>query len=983
MLGPELSQRVQFLDDELGGPFTNNVPLGNLTFEITPVFEIKEMSDVSKQDDPLQDMPKERGKHDAVLQLHFRGKGVHGDLRMKVEDYLTGWTLALQKPGSIKEPITTVEDAKRVGRGYDVENGNSYLKPMLAPTGIYATPKSRQPSVWLDVDEDEFAPGSVGSTRNFPAVFVAIDKPKIEWGRQSDRFHEYFLSDGKILNGILILRALVSGGEEVGGTPEGEVFWRTFVSKTFLPSILRPRTVSEGVMPPDGFSWLPMSLEQDVPKEYRYWEMRGEKAKNARDELVATKMFTEDTVAMVNGEIRLVKEKRLVCADGAEEDIDLSKSLRTVDYTLSRQVFRGPLQVRAGFTRAFWWLTFDRPGEKGVHAWKLQTDPVSGEKEITALVPKPSQTDGKELLDLSGDIKPGSTFNATKDTPSNITIIGKGKVELLDEQPVFLKVNFHGGPIKGVRILEAEGDAAGIWRFMQPSDPGEPLDKMEEEEIENSIVPKSDGIQVWNPDKKSPDLDRKMLQPLAIFAPMKPAEGFFKPEDLIDKWAKPAVIKAGLAVEPKYNGYRAIVEMKDGRSLIFFEDSKEDRSKILPNVVKEMTALEKKIGPFIFDSELLDYDEDGNPLPRRTLARFTGNEKQDDSRVKLNVFGTLYLNGKNTTAVPYETLRDQLESTFQKIGKQGHFVLAPNKIVSSEEGLATAIDWATKQSGSEGAMLKMLESTYTLGRVTDSWVKLKAVRHLNAIVWQRELKKPGPSQKSPSQTYVYEAAVGPIPEKDVDSYVDARKIGSKWYTLIGRTFASNVKVEPGDVIEVEFTELLVDDSEDNKKRVHWFTPMVVGPSDARTATFEEAVSLAFEHEQRKFVDKIFEKQLPIFKSDEKEEEKLVYGIVLEPETVDAQNDVYSEDEVKSAAHRFMEEFRHLGIMHKVRLDGRLKILETYIAPQELTIGGTHVKKGTWLLAVRVLDNNLWKAVKEGRLTGFSIGGSAVRKPTSA
>jgi hypothetical protein len=42
----------------------------------------------------------------------------------------------------------------------------------------------------------------------------------------------------------------------------------------------------------------------------------------------------------------------------------------------------------------------------------------------------------------------------------------------------------------------------------------------------------------------------------------------------------------------------------------------------------------------------------------------------------------------------------------------------------------------------------------------------------------------------------------------------------------------------------------------------------------------------------------------------------VLGIVLEPERVDAQQDIYSAAEVREAAHRFMEEYRNLGLMHR-------------------------------------------------------------------
>jgi hypothetical protein len=122
---------------------------------------------------------------------------------------------------------------------------------------------------------------------------------------------------------------------------------------------------------------------------------------------------------------------------------------------------------------------------------------------------------------------------------------------------------------------------------------------------------------------------------------------------------------------------------------------------------------------------------------------------------------------------------------------------------------------------------------------------------------------------------------------------------------------------------------------------------------------------------------VLNKRIPLLKTDE---ERYVLGIVLEPETIDAQNDIYSAAEVREAAHRFMQEYQNVGLMHQDLVNGRVKILESYLAPTSFELDGTQVRKGTWLLAVRVLDDELWGQIKAGELTGFSIGGSAVRKP---
>ena len=127
----------------------------------------------------------------------------------------------------------------------------------------------------------------------------------------------------------------------------------------------------------------------------------------------------------------------------------------------------------------------------------------------------------------------------------------------------------------------------------------------------------------------------------------------------------------------------------------------------------------------------------------------------------------------------------------------------------------------------------------------------------------------------------------------------------------------------------------------------------------------------------------FDKTTALVKGLDPNDERFVLGIVLEPEVVDAQGDIYSAQEICTAAHRFMEEFGGMGLMHRLRVNDQVKVLENYLAPTDFTLGEISVRKGTWLLAVRVLSDELWERVKSGDLTGFSIGGSARRVPEPA
>lgn len=124
----------------------------------------------------------------------------------------------------------------------------------------------------------------------------------------------------------------------------------------------------------------------------------------------------------------------------------------------------------------------------------------------------------------------------------------------------------------------------------------------------------------------------------------------------------------------------------------------------------------------------------------------------------------------------------------------------------------------------------------------------------------------------------------------------------------------------------------------------------------------------------------FEFYMPIYKAQEDGEQRIAYGPVLIPmddDEGDGQGHTYDEQAVEDACHYWMESWQQLGEMHDTPLeDKQFSILECYIAPVEFELNGNTVRKGTWLLMIRVLDDDLWQKIKDGELNGFSIGGVA-------
>lgn len=108
-----------------------------------------------------------------------------------------------------------------------------------------------------------------------------------------------------------------------------------------------------------------------------------------------------------------------------------------------------------------------------------------------------------------------------------------------------------------------------------------------------------------------------------------------------------------------------------------------------------------------------------------------------------------------------------------------------------------------------------------------------------------------------------------------------------------------------------------------------------------------------------------------------DDKQIIYGVVLEPDTIDAHNDIMSAEEIEKSCHFYMLNSQTIGLSHK-KTFSEARILESYIAPVSFKLGKGNVKKGSWVMAVKILDNEKWKKIKRGDFTGFSIGAMGKR-----
>ena len=117
-------------------------------------------------------------------------------------------------------------------------------------------------------------------------------------------------------------------------------------------------------------------------------------------------------------------------------------------------------------------------------------------------------------------------------------------------------------------------------------------------------------------------------------------------------------------------------------------------------------------------------------------------------------------------------------------------------------------------------------------------------------------------------------------------------------------------------------------------------------------------------------------QVGITKQDE--DKHLVYGEVYIPDVPDSQGDFMTADGIMNMAHAFIAQglTSRIDTSHDGDENGSL-VVESFVARE----GDPDFVKGAWVLGVKVIDDAVWKAVKDGELNSFSMAGTGKRIPS--
>lgn len=316
------------------------------------------------------------------------------------------------------------------------------------------------------------------------------------------------------------------------------------------------------------------------------------------------------------------------------------------------------------------------------------------------------------------------------------------------------------------------------------------------------------------------------------FQPLKASTGADKYEfKLIDTtfevWGKTALKESAIAVEEKFDGGRCVIhKAKDGLTKIFTEDRKRDISDNFPNSVKEISEIS---GEFIIDSEMVVHDDEGNALPRQNIMKFiVGNQEKlesgdwriDDRNVIFNVFDCIYFNGKDLHNEIWSKRQENLEIVIPKDTEYLHRVIPT--IVKSEDKFKTVLEEIANLPGSEGCMMKRIDSIYELDGRTTAWSKYKPLLTVDVEIMNITVKERSPTQKKATDSYMY--TCGYIRDDTIER--------------IGITYSTSIKADVGDILRVNPIELI----KGKDGILTWMFPKVEGISPQSAAdTYETLV----------------------------------------------------------------------------------------------------------------------------------------------
>ncbi len=186
-----------------------------------------------------------------------------------------------------------------------------------------------------------------------------------------------------------------------------------------------------------------------------------------------------------------------------------------------------------------------------------------------------------------------------------------------------------------------------------------------------------------------------------------------------------------VAVEPKFDGLRALIHFKKGKPVKVFTRNLNDVGEMFTEIQdmgKYVNANE-----LILDSEAVGVDPKTERIMdfQKTIQRRRKHDVLETAKeipLKFQVFDVLMCDGKSYMNEPYSLRREALS----KIVKKNSLLLIDESIVTRDPEVIRKKHEELLAKGLEGVIVKKVDSTYVPGRTGWRWVKMKEVEEAYA-----------------------------------------------------------------------------------------------------------------------------------------------------------------------------------------------------------------------------------------------------------
>lgn len=110
-------------------------------------------------------------------------------------------------------------------------------------------------------------------------------------------------------------------------------------------------------------------------------------------------------------------------------------------------------------------------------------------------------------------------------------------------------------------------------------------------------------------------------------------------------------------------------------------------------------------------------------------------------------------------------------------------------------------------------------------------------------------------------------------------------------------------------------------------------------------------------------------------------DNVIYAIVLKAGKEDLQGDIMSAEDIKTAMHDYMAQYRTINVNHAEDINACP--VECWQADRPGKLGERDYGPGDWLMGTRIDDPVIMQGVREGKYRSYSIEGVGVREPVGA